>query len=73
MIACMRRLTEVTVRVVIASLLMMSALPTFGQIGSEPVEKAPEAPSWMAFVLAIFFAAAVAIGCLMSPKRTHQD
>ena len=73
MIACMKRLTEVTVRVVIASLLMMSAMPTFGQIGAEPVEPAPESASWMAFVLAIFFAVAVLIGCMMSPKRTHQD
>ena len=52
---------------------MMSALPTLGQIGKEPVEPAPESASWMAFLLAIFLGIAVAIGCLMSPKRTHQD
>jgi len=73
MIGCMKRLTDVTLRVVTASLLMMSVLPTFGQIGSEPVEPAPESASWIAFVMAIFFAAAIAAGCLMSPKRTHQD
>ena len=74
MIIHMKRLTEVTVRVVIASfLMMMLAMPTFAQIGSESVEKAPESGSWKAFVLAIFFGIAVAIGCLMSPKRTHQD
>jgi hypothetical protein len=68
-----KKLTEVTVRVVLASLLTMAALPTLAQIGKEPVEPAPESASWMAFLLAIFFAIAVAIGCLMSPKRTHQD
>jgi hypothetical protein len=52
---------------------MMSAMPTFGQIGAEPVEPAPESASWLAFVLAIFFAVAVLVGCMMSPKRTHQD
>lgn len=69
----LKRLKKVTVRVVLASLLMMSALPTLGQIGAEPVEPAPESASWMAFLLAIFFGIAVAVGCLMSPKRTHQD
>lgn len=52
---------------------MMSALPALGQIGKEPVESAPESASWLAFVLALFFTAAIALGCLMSPKRTHQD
>jgi uncharacterized membrane protein len=68
-----QRLSLVTVRVITASLLLVSALPTLGQIGQEPVEPAPESASWLAFVLALFFLAAVAIGCLMSPKRTHQD
>lgn len=65
--------SKVTARVMLTSLLVMSALPTLGQIGQEPVEPAPESASWMAFLLAILFGVAVAIGCLMSPKRTHQD
>lgn len=74
MIVCMaKKLSQVTVRVVLASLLLMTALPTLGQIGKEPVEPAPESTSWMAFLLAILLGVAIAVGCLMSPKRTHQD
>lgn len=68
-----KKLSQVTARVLVTSFLLMSALPTLAQIGKEPVEDAPESASWMAFLLAIFFGIAVAIGCLMSPKRTHQD
>ena len=65
---------RVTVRVVLASLtLMMSAMPTLAQIGKEAVEDAEPQTSWQAFLLAIFLGVAIAIGCLMSPKRTHQD
>ena len=63
----------VTVRVLLASFMVFVAMPTLAQIGQEPVEEAPESASWMAFLLAIFFGIAVAVGCLMSPKRTHQD
>lgn len=65
--------SKVTVRLVLTSLLVMSALPTLGQIGQEPVEPAPESASWMAFLMVLLFGVAVAVGCLMSPKRTHQD
>ena len=68
-----KMITRVTVRALLASLLLMLALPTFAQIGQEPVESAPESASWMAFLLAIFLGLAVAVGCLMSPKRSHQD
>ena len=60
-------------RVVLASLLLMLAMPVLAQIGQEPVEPAPESTTWKAFLMAIFFGVAVAVGCLMSPKRTHQD
>ncbi|MFK7790672.1 MAG: hypothetical protein AB8C95_14415 [Phycisphaeraceae bacterium] len=66
-------IAKVTVRVVLASLVMMSALPALGQIGQEPVEPAPESASWLAFLLALLFGGLIALGCLMSPKRTHQD
>ena len=72
-VVMLKKLSQVTVRLVLASLLMMSAFPALAQIGKEPVEKAPESASWAAFLLAIFLAIAVAVGCLMSPKRTHQD
>jgi len=68
-----KAMAKVTVRVVLASLLMMSALPTWAQIGQETVEPAPESASWLAFLLAILFGGLIALGCLMSPKRTHQD
>ena len=68
-----KKLSQVTVRVILASLMMMTTLPTLAQIGQEPVEPAPPTTSWMAFMLAIFFGVAVGVGCLMSPKRTHQD
>lgn len=66
-------LARVTVRVMLASFVVLSALPTLGQIGQEQVEPAPESASWLAFVLALLFGVLVAIGCLMSPKRSHQD
>ena len=67
-------LSRVTVRVVLASLmLMMFAMPTLAQIGREPVEEAEKQTSWQAFLLAIFLGIAIAVGCLMSPKRSHQD
>ena len=72
--AMTKLLSRVTARVVLASLvLMMSAMPTLAQIGKEAVEDAEPQASWQAFLLAIFLGIAIAIGCLMSPKRTHQD
>jgi len=69
----LKKLSHVTGRLVVASFIMMMSLPALGQIGREPIESAPESGSWMAFVLAIFFGIAVAIGCLMTPRRSHQD
>ncbi len=68
-----KKLSLVTVRALLTSFLVLVAMPTLAQIGQEPVEDAPESASWMAFLLAIFFGVAVAVGCLMSPKRSHQD
>lgn len=68
-----KAMAKVTGRVVLTSLVVMSALPTWAQIGQEPVESAPESASWLAFMLALLFGVLVAVGCLMSPKRTHQD
>ena len=69
-----KKLSQVTTRIALASfLLMMTSLPTLAQIGREPIEDPPEAASWKAFLFVFFFLVAIAIGCLMTPKRTHQD
>lgn len=67
------RMAQVTACVVLASLLLVSVFPAAAQIGQEAVEAPPEQASWIAFVLGLLFTAAVGVGCLMSPKRTHQD
>lgn len=73
-IAMTKLLSRVTVRVLLASLmLMMSAMPTLAQIGKEPVEPAEPQSTWKAFLFAIVLGVGIAVGCLMSPKRTHQD
>ena len=71
--AMFKKMSQVTVWACLASFVWLSAMPAFGQIGQEPVEPAPESASWLAFLLALLFGVAIAIGCLMSPKRTHQD
>ncbi|MGB0768752.1 MAG: hypothetical protein ACPGYV_13710 [Phycisphaeraceae bacterium] len=66
--------SKVTVRIVSASLLVLAmSMPTMAQIGREPVESPPESGAWKAFLLAIFFLGAVAMACLMTPKRSHLD
>ncbi len=69
----LKRLAHVTGRLALASLLLTVALPVLAQVEDVALESAPEAGTWKALALAIFFGIAIGIGCFMSPKRTHQD
>lgn len=69
----LKRLTTVTAWLGIASFLLIAALPVIAQVEEESGAAAPEAGTWKALALAIFFGIAIGVGCFMSPKRTHQD
>ena len=67
------RLSAVTARLALSSLLvMMLALPALAQeaeVGSE----APRTNAWMAVVMAVVFGIGISIGCFTTPRRTHLD
>ena len=55
---------------------LLASLPLLMIAGSalaQPVNKAKEGNAWVAFVVAIVLAIAVAAVCFMSPRRGHQD
>lgn len=68
----LRRLVKVTARLALPSLLVLMALPSFGQV-IPPAEPAPPFSGWIGILMGIVFAVGICIGCFMTPKRTHQD
>lgn len=69
----LKRLTAVTVWIVTSSFFMAVALPVLAQADKEEASAAPESKAWVAFLFAIVLGAGIAVGCFMTPKRTHLD
>jgi len=67
----MRNRLGVTVRGLIASLLMLVC--TTSAWALPQADAAPKSDAWKGVGVGIIFLIAIAVGCFMSPRRSHLD
>ena len=60
-------------RLLIASFMVFVSSPLWAQAEQEDATAAPDSGAWIGLLIAIVLFVALCVGCLYSPKRTHQD